>query len=981
MSIVHDFVLKLSSATIIGFFIMSFKNHLSQYIHAMAQSSMLAGKVAFHHVFPMTRPVYSQPNPPLSKNVKKLLNSLGIQTLFNHQAAAIDWLRKGHHTVVSTPTASGKSLIYNLPVIERIICNPLSCSLYLFPLKALAQDQLQRLESFLLIDGGKAKAAIYDGDTNAYQRKKIRSHPPNILLTNPDMLHFSLLPFHLQWKTFFSNLDFVVVDEVHSYRGAMGSHMGQVFRRLLRICSYYKKVPLFVFTSATVANPEQLCQLLTGLSVVCVDQSGAPRGKRHIVFINPKEDNPAQMTILLLKAALARELRTIVYTKSRKYAELITLWVQHQAGRFASRISCYRAGFLPEERRQIESRLAKGELLAVVTTSALELGIDIGDLDLCILVGYPGSIVSTWQRGGRVGRSGQDSAVVFVAAEDALDQYFLRNPDDLLKRSPENAVINPHNPQILKSHLECAAAELPLKNDDPLINGSTGSQAIKTLLNKGKLFIDADGDYYHCREKYPHRHVDLRGAGVRYKIILIESKKKIGEIDGVRAFRETHPGAIYLHQGKAYSVIDIDLAEYTITVNRSKRGYHTRVRSDKDIQIIHVIDSRTVFGVMGYVGKVKVTEKIVGYEEIQTRTGKVLNYKELNLPPLIIETEGCWFIFPDHFQKEIFKQDLHIRGGLHAVEHVAIGILPLLVMVDRGDIGGFSTLFHDQTNGASIFIYDGIAGGIGTGQSVFKQAEALFKKSLITIESCECESGCPSCVHSPKCGSGNHPIDKLAAAWILNKVILAPPPEELKSIDVLPIKPQQPTQVSLPLSVSSEKSYFGVFDLETQKSATEVGGWQNADKMRISCAVLYDSGKDDFFEYVEGQVSQLIEHIRHLELVVGFNIKHFDYKVLSHYVDLDFSKLPTLDMLQIISNQLGFRLSLDHLASATLGFQKSADGLMALKWWQEGRISQIIDYCRKDVRITRDLYLFGKKYGYLLFRKKDNALMRVPVNW
>jgi DEAD/DEAH box helicase domain-containing protein len=960
---------------------MSYKNRLSEYIHAMAHSPTLAGKVVFHHVFQKIQPVYSKTTPSFSRKIKTMLNSKGLRTLFSHQEMAMDWLKKGHHTVVSTPTASGKSLIYNLPVIERILSDPSSCSLYLFPLKALAQDQLQRLESFFaLIGGGTAKAAIYDGDTNAYQRKKIRSHPPNILLTNPDMLHASLLPFHLNWETFFLNLDFVIVDEVHSYRGAMGSHMGQVFRRLIRVCNYYKKAPLFVFTSATVANPEQLCRLLTDLSVVCVDKSGAPRGKRHLVFIDPKEDNPAQMTILLLKAALARKLRTIVYTKSRKYAELITLWVQHQAGRFASRISSYRAGFLPEERRRIETRLAEGDLLAVVTTSALELGIDIGDLDLCILVGYPGSIVSTWQRGGRVGRSGQDSAIVFVAAEDALDQFFLRNPNDLLTRSPESAVINPYNPQILRSHLECAAAELPLKVDDPLINGSTGKQAIRTLLKEGKLFIDAGGESYHCRKKYPHRYVNLRGTGVKYKLIIAETKKKIGEIDGVRAFRETHPGAIYLHQGRAYAVIDVALAEYTITIKQSKRGCHTRVRSDKNIQIIDVADSRTVFGALAYVGKVKVTEKITGYEEIQTRTGKILNYNELNLPPLIIDTEGCWFIFPDYIQKEILKKDLDIRGGLHAIEHAAIGILPLLVMMDRGDIGGFSTLFHNQTNGASIFIYDGIAGGIGTAQSVFKQAEILFKKSMTTIKSCECESGCPSCVHSPKCGSGNHPIDKSAAAWILNQTISVSPPK-LKSIDVSPLKTQEFAQAPLPLSVSSKKSYFGVFDLETQRSALEVGGWQNADQMRISCAVLYDAGKDDFFEYVEGQVSQLIEHICRLELVVGFNLKRFDYKVLSHYADLDFSKLPTLDILQVISNQLGFRLSLDHLAGATLGFKKKADGLTALKWWQEGRISQIIDYCRKDVRITRDLYLFGKKNGYLLFRKKDNALMRVPVNW
>jgi DEAD/DEAH box helicase domain-containing protein len=367
---------------------MSSKNRLSEYIGAMLQSAALSKKVTFHQSLPSVQPIYSKQDQLLTENSKKILSDLGIESLFQHQAEAMELLKKGHHTVVSTPTASGKSLIYHLSVIERIISRPSSRSLYLFPLKALAQNQFNWLEAlFKLMDGGKARAAIYDGDTNAYQRTKIRNDPPNILLTNPDMLHLSLLPFHLQWELFFSNLDFVVVDEVHTYRGAMGSHMGQVFRRLLRVCKFYQKTPQFVFTSATVANPKQLCQQLTGLSVEGVNQSGAPMGKRHIVFIDPKEDNPAKITILLLKAALARQLRTIVYTKSRKYAELIALWVQHQAGRFASRISAYRAGLLPQERRRIETRLAKGDLLAVVTTSALELGIDIGDLDLCILVG------------------------------------------------------------------------------------------------------------------------------------------------------------------------------------------------------------------------------------------------------------------------------------------------------------------------------------------------------------------------------------------------------------------------------------------------------------------------------------------------------------------------------------------------------------------------------------------------------------------
>jgi len=600
-------------------------------------------------------------------------------------------------------------------------------------------------------------------------------------------------------------------------------------------------------------------------------------------------------------------------------------------------------------------------------------------LDLCILVGYPGSMVSTWQRAGRVGRSGQESATILMAAEDALDQYFLKNPDDFLSRPPETAVINPGNPHILAPHLECAAAELPLDRDDPLLKGPGGIDSLRILLKEGRIFLEAGGRRYHSRRKYPHRHVDLRGAGMRYKIMLAQSNENIGEIDGVRALREAHPGAIYLHQGEAFAVDSFDSEGRKIFVKPSRSGHHTRVRTEKDIQLVEVIDSRTAYGAVAYVGRVKVTETVVGYDEIQTRTGKILQQYALDLPPMIIETEACWFLFPDHFQAEIDARELDYRGGLHAVEHVAIGILPLLVMVDRNDIGGFSTLMHAQTNGASVFIYDGIAGGIGTGMSIFKRAERLFEDSLATLERCACENGCPSCVHSPKCGSGNHPIDKFAAAEILKRVIAGPAPD-LRQMTPLPLESPRPSQTMLPFSASAT-SHFGVFDLETQKSAADVGGWQNAHLMRISCAVLYDSKEDQFFEYVEGQIPQLIDHLGRLELIVGFNLERFDYKVLSGYSDLDFGKLPTLDMLQVVFKQLGFRLSLDHLAQATIGAQKSAAGLMALKWWQEGRLGQIIEYCRDDVRVTRDLYLFGKKYGYLLFHDKSQNLMRIPVEW
>ena len=416
---------------------------VDEYIQALISSSRLSSQVAYHTVLPGRKPVWRSTKKSWHPEIKKIMRALGLERLYRHQAETIDLIRTGRHVVVSTPTASGKTLIYNLPMLENILNDPTARGLYIFPLKALAQDQLKTFNEWAIrFDEPKPSAEIYDGDTSAYRRRRIRAFPPNVLLTNPEMLHLSFLPYHHQWASFFSSLKLVVIDEVHTYRGLMGSHMAQVFRRLLRVAAFYGAAPIFIFSSATIANPDALTRQLTGLDVTLVANSGAPYGRRHLVFINPLE-SAAQTAILLLKAALHRNLRTIVYTQSRKMTELIALWAKDRSGPYADRISAYRAGFLPEERRKIEASLADGRLLAVISTSALELGIDIGSLDLCLLVGYPGSITSTWQRGGRVGRSGQDSALVLIAGEDALDQYFMRNPRDLIERKPEAAVINP----------------------------------------------------------------------------------------------------------------------------------------------------------------------------------------------------------------------------------------------------------------------------------------------------------------------------------------------------------------------------------------------------------------------------------------------------------------------------------------------------------------------------------------------------------
>ena len=962
---------------------MSKGQSINDYITALKATHAFDGQIVYHREFDATPPAFGEVRDPWPAPILELLRLMGIQRLYTHQVQTIDRVRSGIHTVAATPTASGKTLIYTLPMIEAVLGDSTAGALFIYPLKALAQDQLKTIDKMATaLSSINLRAAIYDGDTSAYRRKKIRDQPPHILITNPEMVHLSILPHHARWVDLLRRLRFVVIDEVHVYRGILGSHMAQVFRRLVRLCRYYGATPTFVFTSATVANPDALASGLTGLRVETVRHSAAGNGRRHLVLIEPV-DGPLAATLKLLKAALNRGLRTIVYTQSRKLAELLAIWAKQNAGAFAERISAYRAGFLPEERRTIEGKLASGELLAVISTSALELGIDIGSLDLCLLVGYPGSIIATWQRGGRVGRSGRESAVVLVAGEDALDNYFVNHPEQLVERPPEAAVINPYNMDVMSRHLVCAAAELPLKNDDPMLKPEPVNICLRQLIDKGELYLSADGSTCYAPVKNPHRHVNLRGSGARFAIVDADSSARLGEIDGIRVHRETHPGAIYLHQGQTFRVMSLEFETRNVQVRSCRVDYHTRVRSHKETRIIELIDQKPVYGTMMIAGRLEVTETVTGYDQIQTRTGKVMDRIPLDLPPTVFETQGLWFTVPDAITAMAEHAQIHVMGGLHALEHAAIGVFPLLVLADRNDLGGISTPFHPQLGAAAIFIYDGVPGGAGLCMQAFSDGGALLSATLSVITGCNCESGCPSCVHSPKCGSGNRPIDKAGASFLLQALIEKKNPFPSPIVTLPPIANEEKTAAQSPgrAQANGGPVRYGVLDIETQRSAEEVGGWHHAERMGVSCAVLYDSDTDSYHEFVEGQIPTLVAHLQHLDMVVGFNIKRFDYRVLSAYTDIDFRQLPTLDILEQVKNQLGYRLSLDHLASATLKAGKTADGLDALRWWKMGKMAKIIEYCRSDVTITRDLYRFGRQHQYLLFRNKAKTIVRLPVRW
>lgn len=972
---------------------------VAEYIRALKGSSRFGPQVVHHEELPETPAVFSELARPLPAALAEAFGQAGYRSIFSHQQQAIDLIRDGRDVIVATPTASGKSLIYNIPVMERLLTDPKAHALYLFPLKALAQDQLRWIDEFAhrLPSLGEHPALICDGDTSSYRRRKIRQQPPRILITNPDMLHLSMLGYHENWAALWQGLTHIIIDEVHTYRGVFGSHMAWVMRRLSRICDRFGAQPQFVLSSATVGNPGQLAYDLLSREVEVVSESGAPRGTRHFIFFNPL-DSAAFAASQLLEAALKRGLRTIVYTQARKMTELIFIWTHERLGYLKEKLTSYRAGFLPEERREIEARLTSGDLLGVVSTSALELGIDIGSLDICILVGYPGTIMATWQRGGRVGRRQRDSLVVMVGQEDALDQYFMRNPRDFFDRGVESAVLNPGNVAIARRHLLCAAAEMPLKADEPILAEAAAREARAELVVDAELLTGSDGRTWYTGRKYPHRHVDIRGSGHSFVIRQAGGDgRELGRIDGPRCLKECHPGAIYLHRGETWLITNLDLDGHEVTAQRKSVNYFTRTMGSKETEILKVTavaERQSVepgFACRVSLGRVKVTDRVSGYQRRLVSGHQVIATVPLDLPPTVFETEGLWIEIPEGLQRRVEDERFHFMGGIHALEHAAIGIFPLLVLCDRNDVGGIAYPFHPQLGKPAVFIYDGHPGGVGLCREAFGKIGELLEKTRMVITSCPCETGCPSCVHSPKCGSGNRPIDKASARCLLEGLLSGGRESDFSKMRVevdeqdksLPSVPEPGSEGAQDEEAKALRitAHYGVFDLETQKSAAEVGGWHLAELMLVSVAVVYDSGLDDYLVFREGEVERLIAHLRTFDLVVGFNNKRFDNQVLSGYGCNDLASLPTVDILEQVQRRLGYRISLNSLAEHTLGVKKSADGLMALKWYKEGRIDKIIDYCRQDVQVTRDLFLFGLKNGYLLFKNKAGSTVRCPVDF
>jgi DEAD/DEAH box helicase domain-containing protein len=738
---------------------------------------LLTGEeLAFRTEVP-ARPARSVDLPTeLHPHLAQALESRQLTSLYGHQSEAFAAAGRGEHLIVSTGTASGKTLAFNLPVLNALVAEPKLRALYLYPTKALAQDQARSLAGFGL---PRLRAAIYDGDTESERRWQIRKWA-NVILTNPDMLHVGVLPHHDRWGDVLQNLRYVVVDEAHVYRGVFGSHVANVLRRLRRAAGIYGAEPQFLLASATIANPGEHAAALTGVDVSVVADDGAPRAERTIAFWNPPlldeelgvRASPLGEAARLLADLVSRGLRTICFAKSRRAAELIHRFTSDRVGgELAARLSPYRAGYTPAQRREIERRLMEGELLGVTATDALELGIDVGLLDCAISVGFPGTVASLRQQWGRAGRRSHGLAV-FVASEDALDQFFMREPEALMGRRVEAAILDHSNARILDGHVRSAAFEAPLDERDTVTLGPEVLVRAEALADAGELRRTPAG-YVWAGRDYPAARVALRSSTPdSFAVIETTTGSVLGTVERERAYSTVHEGAIYLHLGESYRVLALDLEARAALVERFVSDYYTQAKKETTtaIETAELVERR--LGLEAAFGRVSVTEQVVAYQKKSIRDQATLDLVTLDLPETTFETEAVWYL-PEPWMLEGLEAEPRLLGSLHAAEHSMIALLPLWAMCDRWDIGGLSTNIHFQTGRPTIFIYDGHPGGVGIARRGFDQFEGWVADTARMLEGCPCERGCPSCVQSPKCGNLNEPLDKAGALALLRRMLSA----------------------------------------------------------------------------------------------------------------------------------------------------------------------------------------------------------------
>jgi len=735
------------------------------------------------------RPARHAPWPAWTDpRLREALRRQGVTEPWVHQVTAADAAWSGEHVVLATGTASGKSVGYWLPALTSVLAAAEEGRgrpgvLYLAPTKALAQDQLSKLQGLGL---GPLRATTFDGDSGTEERDWAREHA-NYVLTNPDMLHHSLLPGHARWAKFLAGLRYVVIDECHHYRGVFGSHVAQIVRRLRRLCAHYGSEPTFVLASATVASPADSAERLVGAPVRPVTDDGSPRGEILLALWEPpltslhgEHGAPVRRTATAETADLLADLvvegvRTLAFVRSRRGAETVALTAKdHLAAvdpELARRVAAYRGGYLPEDRREIEHKLRNGSLLGLSATNALELGIDIAGLDAVLLAGFPGTRAALWQQVGRAGREQQGALGVLVARDDPLDTYLVHHPESLLGKPVEATVFDPANPYVLGPHLCAAAAELPLTPDDFALFGPGTAEAVEALTD-GRLLRRRPRGWFWTRRDRASDLADIRSTGGSpVRVVEHETGRLLGTVDAAAAHSSVHPGAVHLHQGDSYLVLELDLEESVALVRRAQPDYMTVAREVTDIRIVGTDRSQQWGAATLSFGDVEVGNQVVAFLRRRLGSGEVLGEEPLDLPERRLTTKACWWTLSEEQVRDCGVAPAALPGAAHAAEHASIGLLPLFATCDRWDIGGVSTALHEDTGRLTVFVYDGHPGGAGFAERGYADAHTWLTTTRDAIEACECADGCPSCVQSPKCGNGNSPLDKHGAIAVLDTLL------------------------------------------------------------------------------------------------------------------------------------------------------------------------------------------------------------------
>jgi DEAD/DEAH box helicase domain-containing protein len=734
--------------------------NVEQFLLKLRSSNFYAGQIVHAERLAERSARFAELTPPPAGRIANILEREGIKTLYTHQVDAIDNVRAGRHVVVVTGTASGKTLCYNVPVLESILEDPGHCALYLYPTKALAQDQLRTLHRYEQTDPEiPFRTGTYDGDTPPATRRKLKNEA-NVLLTNPDMLHSGILPNHGTWAHFFSRLKYVVIDEIHTYRGVFGSNVSHVLNRLNRICAHYGSSPVFICCSATIRNPQELAEKLTGRAMRLIDNDGSPRGEKTFVFWNPPylgEERMERKSANVEAASLLAELvaddhQAIAFVRARVVSEVVTKYAKdildHLSPSRSKQVRSYRGGYLPEERRRIERALFSGDLKAVVSTNALELGIDVGGLESALLVGYPGSIASSWQQAGRAGRGKEPSLVLFVPHDAPIDQYMARHPDYFFGRSPENAVIDAHNPHVVLAQVRSAAFELPITQQDWGAFGEYCGAILQILEDDHQVKRKMDKHYW-SGGSYPSADVSLRNIGDNVYTIIEEGKENrvIGTIDETSAYMQVHPEAIYMHAGETYFVNTLDLTKKIAFVEKVDTDYYTQSITEVKIKIEQEELEKARQDSECHFGDLSVTSVTYMFKKIKFGSRDSLGFGALDLPPQTLNTSGMWLIPLENAYVHVRKSGRVPREGLLGISNVIKEVIPLFAMCDTMDVG--ASVDSSAANAPAIFVYDRFPGGLGFAHKAYELIDEILAACLDLLDNCPCEHGCPSCVGSP----------------------------------------------------------------------------------------------------------------------------------------------------------------------------------------------------------------------------------------